>query len=711
MQFGCESCKATLQIADEKVRGKRLVVRCKKCGAKITISDPALAGPAAVRPAPPKAQPQPEAEPDSDTESTRAMDSDLLEQALKASKREDPAGAAGASASSAGTQPAAAAAPRPPSPGPSAPLPPPPRDPAVWFAMLGGKQTGPLSRAEIALKVAQGAAGPRTYLWREGMATWTRAKEVGEMAALFSAAPPLPAPADSAREAGAVRGAASAASGERVAAAGAGAAPSSSSRPAEAPGRHAAPAPELAAPAAPLSAARGAPAALAGAVSSAAAPAKPGAPADHQARSGAAGPGSGPASEPGPGSGSRSGSGPGLGSGPGSGSGSGSASPSAPESAPRPAAEARSTPPGSAPARAVAAAPAGLAAPAAPPAAAPRASPLQPDALFSAGDSGPPSASLEGFPGGGPLPSGAPGSEQPVAPGPAVAGETAESAVDLARWASSELGKQPPSNPGLARLAPPTDPFSQVPDSPAFEARPHGERTGEVLAFAGVQRSRTPLLVALAIGALIVAAALVWALSSDAQQPPATKSETERPPAAAPAAAPPGGAADPAVTALAAKAAPAPAASSAPADKPGKKKPAALTSDQQADLKSLQNERGVGTHGPGPARAVEIPEVEKAEGGLTAEDVRKKLDQSKGALQGCIDEALRREPNLRVGKIHIATTIAPSGSVTATRIDKQTVDQSLLGACLKRATKRIVFPAFQGEAFEVDIPIVVTAGE
>src|SRR5882724_8362886 len=36
MQFGCESCKAQLQIADEKVRGKRLIVRCRRCGAKIS---------------------------------------------------------------------------------------------------------------------------------------------------------------------------------------------------------------------------------------------------------------------------------------------------------------------------------------------------------------------------------------------------------------------------------------------------------------------------------------------------------------------------------------------------------------------------------------------------------------------------------------------------------------------------------------------------
>jgi hypothetical protein len=97
--------------------------------------------------------------------------------------------------------------------------------------------------------------------------------------------------------------------------------------------------------------------------------------------------------------------------------------------------------------------------------------------------------------------------------------------------------------------------------------------------------------------------------------------------------------------------------------------------------------------------------------GLTAEQVRWKLDDNKGALQSCIDEALHRDPNLRVGKIHIATTIAPNGQVTAAKIDKKTVDESPLGACLKRATKKIAFPSFGGDAFDVDIPIVVTAGE
>ena len=130
-------------------------------------------------------------------------------------------------------------------------------------------------------------------------------------------------------------------------------------------------------------------------------------------------------------------------------------------------------------------------------------------------------------------------------------------------------------------------------------------------------------------------------------------------------------------------------------------------------MKGLDNERGIGTHGPkaAQAQAAEAPAPEGASDGLTADDVRKKLDENKGALQGCIDDALRRDPNLRVGKILIATTIAPSGVVTAAKIDKRTVDESLLGSCLKRATRRIVFPPFSGDSFEVDIPIVVNSNQ
>ena len=75
------------------------------------------------------------------------------------------------------------------------------------------------------------------------------------------------------------------------------------------------------------------------------------------------------------------------------------------------------------------------------------------------------------------------------------------------------------------------------------------------------------------------------------------------------------------------------------------------------------------------------------------------------------EERRKREPALRVGKILILTTVAPSGEVTSTRIDKKNVDQSQLGACLKSAARNIHFPSFKGEAFPLDIPVVVAGGE
>src|SRR5712671_2527850 len=205
MQFICESCKAHLLVADDKIRGKRLIVRCKRCGVQIRIVDPALAsqstagpptGPlrGASAPAPLSPSSQAGARPPSgpirggsiarasaprretDIESTRAMDSEVLEKAVRASKEGEPA-------------PGPRIAPPPPPPR----EPPPPRDPAVWFAMIQGQQIGPMSRAELGTEASAGQVGPRTYLWKEGMEAWIRAMDVPELVPLF-AAPPTPPP-------------------------------------------------------------------------------------------------------------------------------------------------------------------------------------------------------------------------------------------------------------------------------------------------------------------------------------------------------------------------------------------------------------------------------------------------------------------------------------------------------------------------------------
>src|SRR5436305_9487653 len=177
MQFSCESCKAQLQIADEKVRGKRLIVRCKRCGAKIALADPLLSKspPRVIAPGPASSPPAVSV-PDSDTESTRAMGSDVLERALRASRHDDVQNGS------------------PPTQRFAAPPPAIPPDPAVWFALLHGKQTGPMTRTDLEIRAEEGDLGPRTYVWCEGMDSWQRAKDVIELVALF---PQLPGPTPS----------------------------------------------------------------------------------------------------------------------------------------------------------------------------------------------------------------------------------------------------------------------------------------------------------------------------------------------------------------------------------------------------------------------------------------------------------------------------------------------------------------------------------
>jgi predicted Zn finger-like uncharacterized protein len=481
VQFSCDSCKTQLQIADEKVRGKRLIVRCRRCGAKITISDPALpkklVAPRTAQPAAPAAVPAPAAAPppvapavaaagapaaddpkrDSDTESTVAMDSDLLERALQASKAENPEQVLGTS--------------RPPGPDTAAPT-----DPAIWFAMLHGKQTGPLTRADLAGRAASGEVGPRTYLWKEGMDSWQRAREVPELVALFPQPlePSIPAP-------------------------------------------------------------------------------------------------------------------------------------------PLPSLEAEKAP--------------------------------DPDAVDQSFTDKPEVSTNPEL-----MPLGERVHQEAVANELFTGGEAAppsNSSKELASWANSDLGKQ--TNPGVARARVAATSAVARPAQPDLP-RPRPVSAPPMFESAAPPRSRAPLAILLAV-ALAGAAIAVWVFLG-----------TEKKEGAA-----------------------------APADAADASVPAA----------------------PQKAESV-TPQIEPAAvpaAGLTPDQVRRKLDDNKSALQGCIDEALKRDPNLRVGKIHIATTIAPSGQVTATRIDKRSVDEGPLGVCLKRTTRKIAFPSFNGEAFDVDIPIAVTAGD
>lgn len=59
----------------------------------------------------------------------------------------------------------------------------------VWAA-IGGQQAGPFSSFALQAEIAAGRVTRDTLVWRQGMANWTKASEVADVAGMFAAAPP-----------------------------------------------------------------------------------------------------------------------------------------------------------------------------------------------------------------------------------------------------------------------------------------------------------------------------------------------------------------------------------------------------------------------------------------------------------------------------------------------------------------------------------------
>src|SRR5262249_28871447 len=95
--------------------------------------------------------------------------------------------------------------------------------------------------------------------------------------------------------------------------------------------------------------------------------------------------------------------------------------------------------------------------------------------------------------------------------------------------------------------------------------------------------------------------------------------------------------------------------------------------------------------------------------GPNQQAVAKVVAQSGPAFQSCIEQQLKRTPNFRGGKVNLVATIGASGTVKQARLDRKEIDISDLGSCLKSRAKRLVFPSFDGEDVEVEIPLVLTA--
>ena len=62
--------------------------------------------------------------------------------------------------------------------------------PAVFFAVINGKQSGPFDMNTLAGQIRDGSLARETLVWRQGMSEWIAASAVPELQALFAALPP-----------------------------------------------------------------------------------------------------------------------------------------------------------------------------------------------------------------------------------------------------------------------------------------------------------------------------------------------------------------------------------------------------------------------------------------------------------------------------------------------------------------------------------------
>lgn len=162
MKFLCGSCRTKYQISDDKVRGKILTIRCKKCGSKILVRESLSRDGTAVAPI---------------AEDERE---EVAVQERALGKARVGGAAALASAFEVAIQSGGDADDMPTS---IAPVPANLEIAGVeWYVAIDGQQQGPFAFAEVVRRIAGKEILPRHYAWHDGMDNWLRVREIKDLA-------------------------------------------------------------------------------------------------------------------------------------------------------------------------------------------------------------------------------------------------------------------------------------------------------------------------------------------------------------------------------------------------------------------------------------------------------------------------------------------------------------------------------------------------
>jgi predicted Zn finger-like uncharacterized protein len=189
MKFVCDRCQTKYSIADEKVRGKILKVRCKSCANIITVREDA----AMRRPSAPAAPVGAAAAP---VPTGSASRSTVVSPPLAEPSGRVPSAPARPPTPIASPAVERRASPRPPVP--------PAEDGVAWYMALDGNRTGPFSRKQLIDHIAPLAKDSDLHVWNERLGAWKPPMDVPALANELHARrrpavpvpsmPPLPAP-------------------------------------------------------------------------------------------------------------------------------------------------------------------------------------------------------------------------------------------------------------------------------------------------------------------------------------------------------------------------------------------------------------------------------------------------------------------------------------------------------------------------------------
>ena len=179
MKFLCDNCKAKYQIADEKVAGKTVRMKCRKCGHQIEVR--AAVTETSVSTSPPGAPGG------SGSEIPRPTAKSSLATSLSAAKPRAPMAQSQAPTSSAlagAFQRTVQDAPKSIPYGQQSGSPIELSVTDEWYVAINGVPVGPVRISELRRKAASGAVTEDSLCWQEGLEEWRPVRSIPELAAI-----------------------------------------------------------------------------------------------------------------------------------------------------------------------------------------------------------------------------------------------------------------------------------------------------------------------------------------------------------------------------------------------------------------------------------------------------------------------------------------------------------------------------------------------